>query len=100
MPLDPCFRPLLDAMAARVGAGAPAADPVAGARAGLDAMFTHAHAPSARVIDRSVPGHDGDIPVRIYTPEGSRDGPLLPLLVLFHGGGFIAGSIDSHDGGA
>ena len=25
---------------------------------------------------------------------------MLPLLVLFHGGGFIAGSIDSHDGGA
>src|SRR5205814_4870569 len=61
---------------------------------------THAHAPSAHVIDRPVPGRDSDIAVRIYTPEGSRDGPLLPLLVLFHGGGFIAGSIDSHDGGA
>jgi len=36
--------------------------------------------------------------VRIYTPEVSAE--PLPVLVLFHGGGFIAGSPDSHDGGA
>jgi acetyl esterase len=93
MPLDPCFRPLLDAMAARGGASAPGADPVAGARAGLEAMFTHANAPAAQVIDRTIPPQ---VPVRIYTPIDTPTGPL-PLLVLFHGGGFIAGSVQSHD---
>jgi acetyl esterase/lipase len=40
--------------------------------------------------DRTIPGPDGDIPVRVYsqagTPSGSR-----PLVVYFHGGGFVFG---------
>src|SRR5262249_25503548 len=35
------------------------------------------------------------IPIRVYRPEGS--GPL-PLLVYFHGGGWVIGGIASHDG--
>jgi acetyl esterase len=93
MPLDPCFGPLLDALAARAASGAPADDPVAAARTGLAAMFTHAAAPKVSVADR----HAGEVPVRIYTPDGP--GPH-PVLVFFHGGGFIAGSPDSHDGTA
>jgi acetyl esterase len=62
-------------------------------------MFTHAKAPAVEVVDRSIEGPDGgEIPLRIYTPSGGGD--ALPVLVLFHGGGFIAGSPDSHDGGA
>ena len=49
----------------------------------------------AKVEDRVIPGPDGEIPVRIYTPEGS--GPF-PLLVYLHGGGFVLCSLDSHDG--
>ena len=85
---------MLDAMAARGGASAPGADPIAGARAGLEAMFTHAHAPEAHVVDRTIPP---ELPVRIYTPVDRTTGDALPLLVLFHGGGFIAGSVRSHD---
>jgi acetyl esterase len=63
-------------------------------------LFTHANAPAVRVDDRFIEGPEGgaEIPVRIYTPDG--DGEAFPILVLFHGGGFIAGSPDSHDGGA
>ena len=104
MPLDPCFRSLLDDIAARAGAPAPGVDPVAAARAGIAAMFTHAKAPMVNVVDRYIPGLDGEIPLRIYTPDDApattRAGDALPMLVLFHGGGFIAGSPDSHDGGA
>src|SRR5205085_2887737 len=55
--------------------------------------------------DRVIPGPDGDLPVRIYTPENGPDSasgyhPPFPVLVMFHGGGFIAGSPESHDGGA
>lgn len=52
-------------------------------------------APVAGIVNRAIPGPAGDIPIRIYTPEGV--GPF-PLLVYFHGGGFVVGSIDgSHD---
>ena len=44
--------------------------------------------------DRELPGPQGTIPVRIYSPKGK--GPF-PLLVFFHGGGWVIGDLDSHD---
>ena len=44
--------------------------------------------------DRLIPGPADPIPVRIYTPSG--EGPF-PLLVFFHGGGFVLCDLDSHD---
>lgn len=46
------------------------------------------------VEDRVIPGPGVTIPIRIYTPSGRRG---LPLLVFFHGGGFVAGSLDTYD---
>ncbi len=46
------------------------------------------------VEDRTIPGPDGEIPIRIYHPEGG--GPF-PTLVFFHGGGFVIGNIETHD---
>lgn len=99
MPLDPSFRPLLDAIAARAAAADPAAavDPIVAARAGIEASFTNANAPAVGSTDRTVPGPGGEVPVRIYTPAGA--GPF-PLLVFFHGGGWVGGSLNSHDGTA
>jgi len=51
--------------------------------------------PVASVEDRVIPGPAGDLPVRIYTPDG--DGPR-PVIAYFHGGGFVFCSIDTHDG--
>src|SRR5579885_966619 len=51
--------------------------------------------PVAKVEDRTIPGPAGEIPVRIYTPEGS--GPF-PVLVFFHGGGWVICNLDTHDG--
>ena len=48
----------------------------------------------AKVIDRTVPGPETPIPVRIYTPEAA--GPF-PVLVWFHGGGWVVGDLDSAD---
>jgi acetyl esterase len=47
-----------------------------------------------KVEDKTIPGPDGPIPMRIYTPEG--EGPF-PLIVWFHGGGWVVGSIDDAD---
>jgi acetyl esterase/lipase len=52
--------------------------------------------PVARVEDRLIPGPGGPLPVRLYTPFETNTA-LLPGLVYFHGGGFVAGSIDTHD---
>lgn len=47
----------------------------------------------ARVTDTHYPGPAGAQPLRIYVPATEGQGPL-PVVLYFHGGGFIAGSID------
>ncbi len=46
------------------------------------------------VEDRQIDGPAGKLPLRIYRP---RPG-VLPGIVFFHGGGWVVGSVDSHDG--
>jgi acetyl esterase len=50
--------------------------------------------PVAEVRDLALPGAGGDIPVRVYRPEG--EGPL-PIVVWLHGGGWALGSIETYD---
>jgi acetyl esterase len=50
--------------------------------------------PVASVRDRVVPGPAGKLPVRVYTPEGA---PPFPIVVWFHGGGWVVGTLDSYD---
>lgn len=50
--------------------------------------------PVAKVMDTTVPGPAGSIPVRVYTPSGT--GPF-PVLVYFHGGGWVIASIQAYD---
>lgn len=61
--------------------------------AGFAAMQAGAPEP-ARVENRTVPGPAGDIPVRIYASEGDN----LPVVIYYHGGGWVLGDIESHDG--
>lgn len=48
----------------------------------------------AKIDNRSIPGPAGEIPVRIYTPEGTAP---FPALVLFHGGGWVIGDLEVVD---
>ena len=50
--------------------------------------------PIAHIENRSIPVVTGEIPIRIYVPEGN--GPF-PVLVYFHGGGWVIGDLDTHD---
>ena len=46
----------------------------------------------------SIPAPHGAIPARIYTPKNPRKtNGLAPVLVFFHGGGWVIGDLDSHD---
>lgn len=47
------------------------------------------------VKDQTIPLKDRDIAIRIYRPTAEQ-GPR-PALVFYHGGGWVVGSLDSHD---
>lgn len=53
--------------------------------------------PGITSVDRNIQGADGQIPARIYTPAGQ--GPF-PVIVYFHGGGWVIASKEVYDGGA
>lgn len=54
--------------------------------------------PVGNVEDRTVAGPAGEIPVRIYQPlDPATADTGLPVLVYFHGGGFVLCDLDSHD---
>jgi len=95
MAVDPGLKVVLDMLAQNTGPKLHELDPVA-ARAFFDEMqLPAAEVPLAVVEDRVVAGPAGEIPVRVYKPEPEQP---LPTLVYFHGGGWVIGSLDSHDG--
>jgi len=47
------------------------------------------------VYDRSLPTDAGDVAVRVYRPSDEEG---LPVTVFLHGGGFMLGDLDTHDG--
>ena len=53
--------------------------------------------PGIKSVDRTISGAVGQIPARIYTPAGA--GPF-PLIVYYHGGGWVIGNKQVYDGGA
>ena len=94
MPVDPQIQALLDR-----GTGVPATHtlPVAEARRQYEARIAlmAPPAPVAAVSARTIDGPGGPLALRIYTPAG--EGPF-PLMVFFHGSGFVLCSLDTHDG--
>ena len=50
--------------------------------------------PVAHVEDRILATPEGPVPVRIYAP---RRNAVLPLVLFFHGGGFVSGDVNTHD---
>jgi len=96
MPLDPQAQALLDQVKAL---GEPPLNELSApdARVAAQRLGTLSGPPVAvaRVENRTIPGPAGALPVRIYTPAGS--GPF-PVLVYFHGGGWVIGDLDIQDG--
>lgn len=98
MPLDPHLAGLLDMLAAG-GAPPMSAGTPEQARAGFRALTVDLRDPAsvpevASVEETTVPGGDGPRPARVYRP--ALEGPL-PTIVMFHGGGFVIGDLDTHE---
>ena len=94
MPVDPQIQLLL-----HKGTGVPATHtlPVGVARAQYEARIALMAPPAdvGSVREQTIDGPGGPLRIRIYTPR--RNGPF-PLLVFFHGSGFVLCSLDTHDG--
>jgi acetyl esterase len=95
MPLDPQCEAVLAQMA-ELGGPPPETMTVEDNRALIAGIAEMSGVPDdlARMEDVTIPSPDGDIPARVYVPEG--DGPF-PVLVFFHGGGWVIGTVDTHD---
>jgi acetyl esterase len=91
--LDPQIATLIEAL----DAGFPPVHTMTGAqaRAVIRSRFIPPAEPEpvADVWDETIPGPGGDIPARIYRPNGESP----PVLVYAHGGGFVFCDLDSHD---
>lgn len=98
MPLDPQARAFLDKLER---AHAPQMHDLSpeDARA-LVMPLQMPREPMERIENRVIPGPAGAIPVRIYHPrraEGGARAEPLPVVLYFHGGGWVVGSVSSHD---
>ncbi|MFC7494646.1 MULTISPECIES: alpha/beta hydrolase [unclassified Nocardioides] len=98
MPLDPSLATLLEFLAS---AGTPpmSQQTPEQARAGFRTLTVDMRDPASlpaveSVEEITVPGGDGPRPARVYRPAAA--GPL-PTIVMFHGGGFVIGDLDTHD---
>ncbi len=97
--IDPQAKSVLDELGRRAAAQPDpkdAAEKLSQARtmtAGI-ADFSGVAPKMAKVETLKAPGPRGPIPLRLYRPT---DADPLPLLVWFHGGGAMAGSLDTHD---
>src|SRR5688572_20429740 len=101
--LHPQARALIDMMAARGVPPTHTLAPQEARRLYLERRaFTQPDPPAvARLEALEAPGPAGSIPLRLYAPVARdrhhRHEPPLPVLVYFHGGGWVIGDLDTHD---
>src|SRR5262245_8803971 len=99
MQLDPDAQLLLDAM---IKAGRPLFETLTPAAArqqmrDIRAALKQPQPPVAEVRDLAAEGPHGKIPLRLYRSRAHAAGELQPVLVFFHGGGWVFGDLETHD---
>jgi acetyl esterase len=96
MPLHPVARQMIDQMES---SGLPKLHemPPPQARQMMHQLATMSRvAPEiGSVVNRTIPGPAGDLPIRIYTPMGGS--APRPVVVFYHGGGWVIGDLETHD---
>lgn len=95
--LDPQLRDIRERRHARPVPETHAVTPVE-ARADmehrLDGLTEYTDDAAAEVRTVEIDGPGGPLPIRSYHPEGDEPHPVV---VFYHGGGFVIGSLDTHD---
>ncbi|HZQ58702.1 MAG TPA: alpha/beta hydrolase [Acidimicrobiales bacterium] len=94
MPLDPAVSALLAQLPALETEITPEA--MRERSSGPEALLMSGGDPSVEAVDHTATGPAGDIPVRLYTPPTGH--APRPLVVFFHGGGWVIGDLQTHDG--
>jgi acetyl esterase len=99
MPLDPLVKAFLDQMAAVPGPKMWEQTPLEAREVlnGLMDMAGPKDVPIGKIENVVAKTPTGDVPIRIYSPIAAGSEPL-PVLVYFHGGGWVIGNVASHDG--
>src|SRR5215472_9652610 len=94
--LDPNVRLLLEAIAAQGDPPLETLQPSEARRLAAESLRPVAGIaePVSSVEDLRIPGPEGDIPIRVYTPNASAP---RPAMVYFHGGGWVVCDLDTHD---
>lgn len=99
MPLDPVLKAFLDQVASMGGPKTWEMTPTE-ARESFAALMQLAgpkDIPIGKVTNIAIPAPHGEIAARSYAPVAANS-QGLPTLVFFHGGGWVIGNIDTHDG--
>jgi acetyl esterase len=95
MPVDPCFAALI-ADPRNTVRPPPSHVPLSKVRKVADGAMAQLAAPDlASVVNCIVSETDRDIPIRLYRPKAEG---CLPIILFCHGGGWVWGSLDTHDG--
>jgi acetyl esterase len=99
MPLDARVRRFLDKLAAAGAANALTLS-VEERRRSLAELLSFGGPPTTvgGIEERTFVGPASQLRIRVYAPTGVGEHEVLPGFVYFHGGGFVAGSLDTHDG--
>lgn len=93
--VDPILLKVLDTVPFRLSTE----DGIEAMRQRLRNLPRRAVHPELRVEGRAIAGPGGTIDIRIYWPPTCSDlGTDPPVVLYFHGGGFVMGDLDTHDG--
>lgn len=94
--LDPNVRVLLEAIAAQGDPPLETLSPVEARKLAAESLNAVQGTPEPlrSVENLTIPGPEGQIPIRVYSPDAS--GPR-PAMVYFHGGGWVVCDLDTHD---
>ncbi len=92
--LDPQARALIDLMIERGVPPVQTLSPADARRFYVERRFFTQPEPPPMAEVREL-ATDSGVPLRLYRPEGV--GGPLPVLVYFHGGGWVIGDLDTHD---
>ncbi len=96
MPVDPHIAPLLELLETvpPMSEGSPEAAREAFRQLTVAGRQAEQVVPVRSVEDLVVPGPGGDLSARVYRPEAEEP---VPTVMLFHGGGWVIGDLDTHD---